>query len=227
MAEQSKLSTLFTGIAAFAALLVAIMVVKRELFPTDRGGMAPENAIAEPVDNWTTLVAGGHRYGSANAKVVIVEFGDFQCPACGRFHESLQAVIAKYGSDVAVVFRQWPLEELHPIAYAAARAAECASAQAAFKPMHDELFAQQDELGGKSLVSIAADAGVSDTAKFAKCMEVQGRVDAIERDIELARSMELRGTPTIIINGLRYGSVPNKERLDRLVRYHLDKLADD
>jgi protein-disulfide isomerase len=154
--------------------------------------------------------------GPQGAKVTILEFADFECPACRQFEPTLRAARAKYPSDVAVVFRHWPLP-YHHFALPAARAAECANAQGRFEAMHDLLYARQDSLGLKSFASFAADAGVADTAAFDVCNRSGGPVMALAADTTDARQLGGRGTPTVVVNGLLLG-VPNGAALDKAIQ---------
>jgi NhaA family Na+:H+ antiporter len=215
-----RLSNVLTGVAVLAAVVVAAAVARKEFFGGSTGN--GREGIAEPVDNWATLVAGENRIGGSSPSVTIVEFVDFQCPACKRFHDAaLRGVLAEYPDKVAVVVRHLPLEGMHPVAYAAARAAQCSAAQGRFAAVYEELLGSQDLLGRISLTKIAERAGVPDMIAFERCLKKPGRVDTIDSDIRLARNLNLRGTPTILINGLLYSSVPDSARLARLVRYQL------
>ncbi len=212
-------ATVSTVIASLAALTIAVVVVRREMF----GGRTEDDVgpvgIVEPVANWDELVRGGHRIGPERATVTIVEFGDFQCPACGRFHSAVLGVLAKYPADVALVYRQLPLEDIHPVAYPAAKAAFCAAEQGRFGAMHDALFQSQADLGSRSLLSFVSEAAIRDSAAFSTCLVNAERISSIDSDIQLARTMNLRGTPTVIINGMLYASVPDSARLERVVAY--------
>lgn len=213
------LSNVFTGIAALAALVVASAVARKEFF--GKSPASVQEAIAEPVEDWESIANSPNRLGAAVAPVTIVEFADFQCPACKRFHSALAGVLLKYPGRVAVALRQLPLEDIHPVAYAASRAVLCAAKQNYFAAMHTKLFEMQDSIGKVSMTTIASRAGIPDSATFGKCARAPGRIASIDADIALARRLNLRGTPSILINGLLYANVPDSARLDRLVAYHL------
>jgi protein-disulfide isomerase len=207
------------SIAVTCALVVTALVVRREF--ASGASPASQAEIAEPVGDWEKLKGRGHRWGSLTPKVTLVVFGDFQCPGCRRFAlEALETVEAQFPKEVEVVFRHWPLERIHSVAFPAARAAECAGRQGKFREMHDALFTAQDSLGRRALALFARDAGVADSASFANCMSEPGRPAAIQADIEDAVAVGGSGTPTVLINGLRYARVPDRTRLARLVKYH-------
>ena len=159
------------------------------------------------IDGWQTLALDGHRMGPQDASVVILEWGDYQCPGCRSIAPVLDEIRAEYPNDVAIVYRHWPLTR-HPFAFQAARGAECAAGQSMFEPVHAALNRESgwatsvegDSITG--LVKMAAAVGVPDTAAFRACV-ASGAPDArIHRDVEEVLALETRGTPTLIINGV-------------------------
>src|SRR5437762_75696 len=100
-----------------------------------------------------------HIQGPATAPVTLVEYGDFECPYCGEAHGILQQIMAEAGERVRLVFRNFPLQQVHPHAEHAAEAAEAAAAQGRFWEMHDMLYERQDRLEDDDLVSYAAELG--------------------------------------------------------------------
>ncbi len=200
-----------------AGISLTASVVKREFFT---GGSDARSGGRETRDirNWREVAAVGHRRGRANSLVTIVEFADFQCPACRRFaRESLRQIERVFGDTVALVFRHWPLP-YHPFAYSAARAAECAGAQGRFDSAHDLLYQYQDSLGSKPFHEIARDAGVLDLSQFDKCMRGPERLPVIDADIGAARALGATGTPTIIVNGRLLGGPPDSTMLAAEIR---------
>ncbi|MGH7468455.1 MAG: DsbA family protein [Longimicrobiales bacterium] len=141
--------------------------------------------------------------GSNDATVVVVEFGDFECPFCKRFTTEMETLKEEYGNRVALVYVHYPLRT-HRFARPAARAAECAAEQSRFGEFHDELFERQDSLGLKSWLSYAIEAGVQDEAAFGRCVDRSDPVPLIERGLEVGKKLGVTGTPTIVINGWRY-----------------------
>lgn len=211
----SAMRALGTVLASVAAVGVAASVVHRE-FLSDP---SPAQHIgSRPLDNWKLVASGEGRTGPADAPVTIVEFVDYQCPACKRYHKLLQALLDEFPDEVAIVYRDLPLEEIHPLAYATAKAVRCATAQGRSKQLRDTLFAQQRELGHKDLVAMAAEAGVADTVALGACLSTPDRHAGIDADIALARELTLRGTPSIVINGTLYGSPPDSLLLFRVVK---------
>jgi protein-disulfide isomerase len=124
--------------------------------------------------------AEGPSRGSANAPVTIVEFSDFECPFCGHAVETLQQVQKKYGDNVRIVFRDYPLFS-HRTAKRAAEAAHCADEQGKFWEMHDRLFSKGGPLSDADLYRFAGQAGI-DHDKFDQCLtsgKIQGSVETV------------------------------------------------
>ena len=219
------LGDLLTVVVTLSAVAIAVVVVRREFF----GGSTLQSAglpSDRELSDWELVATGGHRIGPSSAPVTIVEFGDYQCPACRRFHSSLKGAMAAFPDQVGVIYRHLPLEDIHPVAYQAAKAAQCAADQSRFAPFHDLMYEQQSLLGGKSLSAIAVEAGIPDSIGFATCLQSNVKSPEIEADIQLARELGLRGTPTIAINGILYASPPDSLRLQGLIRDHLSTVAD-
>lgn len=175
------------------------------------------------VADWES-VAAGRRMGSAHAPVTIVEFGDYECPACRWFHRSLKAVSREYGDQVAIVYRHFPLES-HLMGQTAARAAECAGDQGKFEQYHDMLYTNANwlGLGSRAFESYARLAAVADSIAFAECLYSVEPVSSIEADIAEALRTGATGTPTLVINGRLLGAVPDSAELSALVRRQLEE----
>ncbi len=195
-----RFGEVFSHALVAVAVGCAVVVTWRVLNPPHPPPRPPEAVLSD--EQWSELTAVGHRFGPVDAKVTVVEFGDFECGACRQFAaQGLPEVLSKYPNEVAVIYRHFPLPS-HRFAKPSAQAAECAADQGQFKPYHDALFAKQDSLGVKSFVSYASDAGVPDLERFEQCV-TDGRLgmDVVERDLALATGLELQGTPTLVING--------------------------
>jgi protein-disulfide isomerase len=219
MAINDSTANVIAAATAICALAVTVVVVRREFFVQDTTESLPPPP--SPVKNWDRVVASGHRTRADSPFVFIVEFADFECPICGQFARgALKGVLANYGNRVVHVFRHWPLA-YHRFAYPAARAAECAGEQGRFAEMHDLLYQKQDSLGLKSFEGFAAEAGVSDPSRFQACYTRTALVPAIEADQKAALEVGGVGTPTVVINGIRYGGAPDSLGLDRIVRREL------
>jgi protein-disulfide isomerase len=200
-----RLEGIATTVLVACALFVTGLVARRELSaaPDPRAPVAPTH-----VKDWQRYVSGDERIGAAGARVTIVEFSDFQCPFCRQFTRVLDSVRARYPADVAIVFRNFPLAQLHPYARAAAIAAECAAAQGRFEQYHDFLFRHQDSLGTLSWPKSAKAAGLPDIQRFSTCLADPGPVRALAFDSAAANAIHLVGTPTVLINDLLFAGAP-------------------
>jgi protein-disulfide isomerase len=146
---------------------------------------------------------GDHILGDPRAIVTIVEYGDYECPFCGRAHLVVQTVLRKLGAQVRYVFRHFPLTQLHPRAFSAALAAEAAAAQGKFWSMHATLFENQDAQGDQDLAVYAEAVGL-DVPRFASDMQHQSGLTKIRNDFRSGVRSGVNGTPTFFIDGYRF-----------------------
>lgn len=195
---SERLSNLLSTVLVVCAVTITGLVARRELFP--REGVKVD-VIDMPVENWQSFAATGSALGASQAPVRIVEFSDFQCPYCAQVAPKLRQLQARYPGKVAVVYRHFPLESIHPHAFAAAVAAECAGEQGRFEPYHDALFASQDSIGKRPWSAYARQAGVPDAAAFETCVREQRFADRVRKDIEDGARAGIGGTPSYIFNG--------------------------
>jgi protein-disulfide isomerase len=144
--------------------------------------------------------AGDPSRGPADAPVTIVEFSDFQCPYCSRAIETIKKIEESYAGKVRLVYRDYPLVQIHPNAARAAEAAACANDQGKFWAMHDVLFAHQDKLEAADLKKNAADLGL-DTAAFDQCLDSGRHAEGWRKDTADAERYGVSSTPAFFING--------------------------
>jgi protein-disulfide isomerase len=138
--------------------------------------------------------------GPATAPITIVEFSDFQCPYCSRVNPTLKQLDEKYGSKLRVVFRDFPLVQIHKEAVKAAEAAQCANDQGKFWEMHDKLFSNQSKLQVEGLKQSATEIGL-DAAAFNQCLDSGKYTAEVQKDAEEGASYGVTGTPAFFING--------------------------
>ncbi len=149
--------------------------------------------------------------GASAAPVTMVEYGDFECPFCGEEEPVVRALLAAYGTNLRLEWRNFPLTDVHPYAEGAAIAAWCAGQQGWFWPMHDTLFAHQDGLDGASLEVYAAAIGL-DMPTWKACTSSPEAAQAIAADVALGQSLGVWGTPTFFINGVEeIGALPQAD----------------
>ena len=156
------------------------------------------------------------RKGATDPEVVIVEFGDFQCPHCARLFHGVEEYAAKSERRVQVIFAHYPLgkacnpnvDDLHKFACGAAIAAECAGRQNKFWEYAEQLFAHQDDLDREDLRAHATEVGL-DVAQYDRCVVDPSVADRIGADVELGAKVNITGTPTFLINGYKWtGAMP-------------------
>ena len=141
--------------------------------------------------------------GDPDAPIVLVEYGDYECPHCGRAYPIVKQLQQHFGKKLYFVFRNFPLTEVHPHALAAATVAESAALQGKFWQIHDSIFEHQDQLNVKSLIHYSKVNGV-DIGKLEEDMTSQQVLDKIEGDIDGGLRSGVNGTPTFFVNGRRY-----------------------
>jgi len=141
-------------------------------------------------------------------KLTIVEFGDFQCPYSAEAATVVRTVMAHYGDKVRFIYRDFPVESLHPAARQASLAAECAREQGKFWPYHDKLYANQSALASSDLIRYAQETGL-DARQFESCLVSDRSKDKVDADIAVGREIGIRGTPTFFFGGQRVeGDIP-------------------
>jgi protein-disulfide isomerase len=181
--------------------------------PAAAGG---ENA-PRPIANWEQYIPTGRLVGPRNAPLTLVEFADFQCPACKTLHDQLKAVQAEYPGAFAISYHYVPLP-YHEMGYPAARAAECAAEQGRFEQYYDKLYENTHALATVSFSGLAVQAGVPDIKKFDACAAKMDPVKRIDDDQALALgTLQIRGTPTVIVNGQMYYYAPKMPVLKRMI----------
>jgi protein-disulfide isomerase len=137
--------------------------------------------------------------GPAQARVVVVEYGDFECPNCKQAAPAVKLLLARFAGRIRFVFRHFPLEEVHPHALHAALAAEAAGAQEAFWPMHDLLFENQHRLKPKQLRGYAETLEL-DMARFDADIADGIYLQRVREHIDGGRRSGVRATPTFFLN---------------------------
>jgi protein-disulfide isomerase len=160
--------------------------------------------------------------GPANAKVVITEFSDFQCPYCKEVQATLRKVLEEHSSDVRLDFRNLPLEG-HPFALGAARSAYCGGKQGAFWKIHDALF-ESAEPSSEKVLDIVQKLGL-DVTVFKSCLESSETESAIGADLKEAHRLGLDGTPSFLINGKLLLGVASFEEFNNAILRELKKLT--
>jgi protein-disulfide isomerase len=158
--------------------------------------------------------------GNPKAKVVIVEFSDFQCPFCGQVQGTLKSILAKHGESVALAFRDMPVSQIHPQAMGAAQAARCAGEQGKFWEYHDLLFAEQAWLDKPSLVTKAQKLQLEEK-QFDACLASEKYKAQIQQDSQEGMKAGVNGTPGFFINGVFISGAQPEAAFEKLIQEQL------
>jgi Na+/H+ antiporter NhaA len=199
--QEAKLGVLTAAVGA--SLLTALVFRVTELLPRRlrlRALIGRPNTLVDlavPVDDERD-----HIRGPMDAPVTFVEYGDFECPYCGRAEPIIRELLAGFG-DLRYVWRHLPLSDVHQHAQLAAEASEAAAAQGKFWEMYDTLLSHQDQLQARDLVRIAGELGL-DVDRFRDDIRKRKGAGRIAEDVESADASEVSGTPTFFINGRRH-----------------------
>lgn len=180
-------------IGAFAAMILAS---KHTDIPSSTG------VAADTID--FTIAPTDHVEGGNNPKVTLVEFADFQCPACGAYYPLVERLHTDFPNDLQIVYKYFPLRTIHFQAQDAAQAAEAASNQGKFWEMYNQLYSTQNDwantTGLTPFDTYATKIGL-DMTKFHADISSQAVKDRIEKDVDYGNSIGINGTPTFYVNG--------------------------
>jgi len=144
-----------------------------------------------------------HTQGKTDALITLVEYGDYQCPHCGRAYPIVKAVQKHFGDRLRFVFRNFPLQEAHPWAEAAAETAEFAAAEGKFWPMHDLLFENQNRFGGELFARLGSQLGLNPRS-LQQALDDGLFAERVRHDFSGGVRSGVNGTPTFFINGQRH-----------------------
>ena len=201
--EEAKLGILTASLIASLAAWLVFTVVRR--LPRGRPAAGGDGRLAPPILDLTDPVDPevDHVRGPVDAPVTLVEYGDFECPYCGRAEPVVRELVQAFGDDLAFVFRHLPLTDVHEHAAAAAEAAEAAGDQGKFWEMHDLLMREDASLIYPDLVRYAGELGL-DVDRFAEDLRTRRHSRRISRDVASADASGAAGTPAFFVNGRRH-----------------------
>jgi protein-disulfide isomerase/uncharacterized membrane protein len=223
-----SLSNLVNG-GSTAIIIVAITALGWNTFKPNMTPVAPpmaeernQPAVDIPIDRSPYSGKGeDYRLGPNEAPVVLVKFGDFECPPCRLFAELVHQIHSEFPNDVQVVFKNYPLDNKcsrggHQFACDAAIAARCAGTQGKFWEFYEMAYANQDKLSEKSIREWALKVGVP-ANEYNACLKAPEIVEKIKDDIAVGDKVGVTGTPSIFINGRRYVSGMDYQMLRQAV----------
>jgi len=169
---------------------------------------------AKPLAREDLVTTNTHAKGNPEAAVWLVEFSDFQCPACGAFESAVEELIKNYPDTLLFAYRHYPLPS-HPMAEPAARAAEAAALQGKYWEMHSFLFANQSDLSEAEFIRLAQSLTL-DLSKLEKDMKSPEVKNTIEQDVVYGDKIGISATPTFYLNGVKI-SPSTPEKLKKMV----------
>ncbi|MFD4263175.1 Na+/H+ antiporter NhaA [Streptomyces sp. NPDC058534] len=212
--NQARIGILASLIGSFAVSWAVSGVIG--LLPAARRTRALLGT-SEPLTDLGVAVGERHDHvrGPADAAVTLVEYGDFECPYCGRAESAVRDLLGSE-TDVRYVWRHLPLTDVHPNARAAAEASEAAARQGRFWDMHDLLLARQDELGERDLLRHARELGL-DLEVFRGDLAQRRGARRVAEDVDSADLSGVSGTPTFFVNGRRHRGAYDIDALKRAV----------
>ena len=187
-----------TRVRSLFAVCVAVAVAGVPAFYllVRHSQLAPAAPQATPASLAERLVRpGSHEAGNPQALLTVVEFGDFECPVCGRGEAAAREIRTQYAGQVRFVFRQFPLERIHPFAKKAAEASECAGQQGKFWEMIGKIYSRQFDLSIQGLERDAAELGL-EQPRFNQCLTSGAMAGRVRQDVEDGRALGVRATPT-------------------------------
>jgi protein-disulfide isomerase len=177
-----------------------------------------------------SVQATNHVSGKTDAKVTLIEYGDFQCPACGAYHPIVKQLKSDYADKISFQFRHYPLTQIHPNAFISSRAAEAAGKQNKFFEMHDLLYEQQQAWSSTSdptqtFVAYASQLQL-DVEKFKTDLSAESTGDAINADLRAGQQISVSSTPTFILNGKKLDKSPTTvDDFKKLIDEELAKVS--
>lgn len=200
---MSKKAWIIFAVACIAVLTALVLVSRGNQIDVSNINEAKIIAASEQNGN-----IADHVSGSTEQKTILIEYGDFQCPACASAFPNISEVKEEFKEDLTFIFRNLPLTSIHPNARAAAAAAEAAGLQGVYWEMHDELYENQNAWSGAAtdkrlsfFETYAKAAGVKDIAKFKTDMNSKSVNDKINFDLALAKKVGASATPAIYLDG--------------------------
>jgi protein-disulfide isomerase len=210
MTSEAKI-ILGTGLTTVVIVIIAVFFLSSS---------DSSKTLAENVDTNILMQNLNHKIASDSAKVTIVEFADFQCPACGAAHPVLDKILEDYPGRVNFIYRHFPLP-LHSYAIPAIRAAEAAGEQGKFWEMHDMLYERQSEWSGSNkpfeiFLNFANELKL-DIDSFTKSANSSKFDSSIQKDKSDAQALGVNSTPTIFINNKKLSASPSYQVLKEII----------
>lgn len=193
-----------------------LLLSLNRIMPNANGGLA---LISSDYD-------GGWIKGSESAKAILVEYSDFQCPACRLYEPMLKQLEQDFGNELKIIYRHFPLAQIHKNALGAALASEAAGLQGKFWEMHDLLFANQDAwkdlTDAKRLFKSYAKTIGLDIPKFSADMESSAVLNSVKESYSSGVKLGLQGTPSFFLSGSKIDNPYNYDQFKNLIQQAVD-----
>lgn len=208
----------------FVAIVIACLIALFGIFAiTSKKDSSPNTNT----NGSSTSKLSNNVFGQNAKKVTLVEYGDFQCPACGQYHPLVKQLIEEYKTDIQFQFRNFPLQAIHPNARAASRAAEAAAKQGKYWEMHDQLYEQQDSWKDSSSVRTVFEGYASQLGlkldQFKTDFASEAVNETINADYQEGQKLGVSGTPTFFLQGKKIDKNPQtldefKKLIDQAIK---------
>ncbi len=186
----------------------------------EQGQAQFENAFKNPIKDVVT--EDNPVIGPKDAPITIIEYSDFECPFCKRGYDNVKQVMARYPSQIKLVYKHFPLESIHPNARAAGRASHAAFKQGKFQEFHDALFDRQRFIGEELFVDIAKELNL-DMDKFNKDRNSDELNKQVDKDMAEGAKVGVQGTPFFIINGVPLNGAQPVEQFVQVIERLLNE----
>ena len=217
--KKDLTTTILITVGVFAVILTIV-----NFYLLSQKGKGSNNPQSTDIN--AILSGNSPSIGSKDAFVTIVEFSDYQCPVCKRFYDDIYLELKEKYIDtgkVKFVYRDFPLSGLHPYAQKAAEAGQCANEQGKFWEYSELMFQYSPKLDVDSLKGYAADAGL-DTGKFSSCLDSGKMAESVSKDLSDGESNNVRGTPTLFVNGKIIPGLPDKAQFFQMIELEIIKV---
>jgi len=219
--KKDFLLGLVSGIAILAVIGFVVVLgmyfnKDKDLLTADLPGGNNTNTEGNQKEAQIKVAQDDNVRGNFEAPVTIVEFSDFQCSFCGRFHPTLQRILDDYPDQIRWVYKHFPLDQIHPQARPAAEASECAAEQGKFWEFADGLFENQTRFGESFYQELATQLGLN-MSEFEDCVSLRKYQDKVESDLQEGIKAGVGGTPNSFINGQSIPGAASYEQIKSVV----------
>ena len=217
--DKSRLASKLTrlGVVFLVAVAFAFLGYK---------GWQWVNTPVDIPDNVTQVLSEDWTKGLPEASVVLIEYGDYQCPACASYHPIVEQLAKAFPEDLKVVYRHYPLINIHPNAFAASQAAEAAGNQGKFWELHNMLYERQTQWSGEGnprgkFIELAEELSL-DIDQFKSDMNSSETGDKVSADMIVGNKIGINSTPTFILDGVIIRAPQGLEPFKSLVQQRID-----